>query len=197
MSLREAVERRIRERKSSSHTPSPEFKARVEERIKGYTEIEKAYLGGEIRAEGYISHFYLPSPSRGIHYCYYRLTVRHTTAEEEVAEKIEELFRKIGTPYKRYDEKALKWEVGIYGKSAAKLLRQILPYMTGAKREAAEMALKYPSLIRCEEGRPPLPRYKRPPQSPHSLSGKVWTDFYLKHRRPPTIEEWARIKPRE
>ena len=42
-------------------------------------------------------------------------------------------------------------------------------------------------------GRPPLPRYRRPPLAKHSPAGRKWAEFYEEHGRAPTVEEWKAI----
>ena len=92
-----------------------------------------------------------------------------------------------------FHPKARAWRVIIRGDHARELLEAILPYLVGTKREAAEMALKYPSYIPVHKGRPPLPRYERPPLAKHTPTGRKWAEFYERHGRAPTVEEWKAI----
>jgi len=175
MGFREAVERRIRERRKgrSSYTPSPEFEEAVERRVRPLTEVEKAIIARDILAEGSIYHRALFPRRRGRVRCQYGLRIEFTSGEKEYAEDFQ---RRAGGGLK-WSEPARAWKVIIDGRPAMRRLEESLPYLVGVKREAAEMAVGVKlAWFSCEKGRPPLPRFKLPPQAPHTPKGKAWLE---------------------
>ena len=160
--------------------------------IQQHNELDKAIIARDILAEGYITYVSYALVKYGRVYAEYALRVEFVSAEEEYARDF--LMRAGGRL--EFHPKPRVWRVVIEGKRAKRLLEAILPYLVGAKRRAAEMALalKHPSHIPAYKGRPPLPRHRRPPLAKHSPAGRKWAEFYERHGHAPTVEEWKAIR---
>ena len=160
--------------------------------IEQRNELDKAIIARDILAEGYITYIPHTTVKGGRMYVSYVLKVEFVSAEEEYARDF--LMRAGGRL--EFHPRARVWRVIIKGDRAKRLLEAILPYLVGAKRRAAEMALalKHPSHIPAYKGRPPLPRHRRPPLAKHTPMGRKWAEFYERHGHAPTVEEWKAIR---